>query len=118
MFQLMLVVIGIFSVMAYAVSLRTHEIGVRMALGAQRDDVLRMVLGRGSALIGAGIVLGLLASFGLTRYLANRVWGISVTDPWTYSLVIVSVVAVGVAACLSPARRASKVDPMVALRYE
>jgi putative ABC transport system permease protein len=115
---MLLVVIGIFSVMAYTVSLRTHEIGVRMALGAQRSDVLRMVLGRGSMLIGVGIAIGLLASFGLTRYLANQVWGISVTDPWTYCIVVVGVIAVGVAACLSPARRASKVEPMTALRYE
>jgi putative ABC transport system permease protein len=115
---MLLVVIGIFSVMAYTVSLRTHEIGVRMALGAQRSDVLRMVLGRGSILIGVGIAIGLLASFGLTRYLANQVWGISVTDPWTYCIVVVGVIAVGVAACLSPARRASKVEPMTALRYE
>jgi putative ABC transport system permease protein len=115
---LLLVVIGIFSVMAYTVSLRTHEIGVRMALGAQQSDVLRMVLNKGAALIGAGIIIGALASFGLTRYLANQVWGISVTDPWTYIAVVACVVAVGLTASFFPARRASRVDPIVALRYE
>lgn len=115
---LLLVVIGVFSVMAYTVSLRTHEIGVRMALGAARGDVLRIVLRKGFALIATGVVLGILASFALTRYLANQVWGISVHDPWTYAAVTACVALVGLASCLAPARRAAKVDPMVALRYE
>jgi len=115
---MLLVVIGIFSVMAYTVSLRTHEIGVRMALGAQRNDVLVMVLGKGCALIAAGLVLGLVTSLGLTRYLASQLWGVSLTDPWTYAAVVGCVIAVGVASCFAPARRASRVDPMVALRYE
>ena len=114
----LLVVIGIFSVMAYTVSLRTHEIGVRMALGAQQGDVLGMVLGKGFILILAGIILGVLASFGLTRYLTSQVWGVSVTDPWTYGAIVVGILIVGLASCLAPARRASKVDPLVALRYE
>lgn len=115
---MLLVVIGIFSVMAYTVSLRTHEIGVRMALGAQRKDVLVMVLGKGFALICAGLALGLTASLGLTRYLASQLWGVSVTDSWTYGVVIACIIAVGLASCLAPARRASTVEPMVALRYE
>lgn len=115
---LLLVVIGVFSVMAYTVSLRTHEIGLRMALGAARSDVFRIVLGRGLGLVLLGIVLGTIASLALTRYLANQVWGISVRDPWTYAAVATCVVLVGLAACLTPARRAAKVDPMVALRYE
>ena len=115
---LALVVIGVFSVMAYTVSLRTHEIGVRMALGAERSHVLQMVLRKGLGLIAAGIFLGVLASFALTRYLENQVWGISVRDPWTYGMVVVGVILVGLASCLAPARRAAKVDPMVALRYE
>jgi len=114
----LLVVIGIFSVMAYTVSLQTHDIGVRIALGAQQGNVVRMVLGRGLVLIAAGIFLGLLASWGLMRYLANRIWGVSVTDPWTYGVVAAGVIVVGLGACLIPALRASKVDPMVALRYE
>jgi putative ABC transport system permease protein len=113
-----LVVIGIFSVMAYTVSLRTHEIGVRMAVGAEQGDVLNMVLKKGLTLIGAGVLLGLLASFSLTRYLANQVWGVSVRDPFTYAAVAFCLVAVGLASCFAPARRAAKVDPMVALRYE
>jgi putative ABC transport system permease protein len=112
------VVIGIFSVMAYTVSLRTHEIGVRMAVGAEQGDVLNMVLKKGLTLIGAGVLLGLLASFSLTRYLANQVWGVSVRDPFTYAAVAFCLVAVGLASCFAPARRAAKVDPMVALRYE
>jgi putative ABC transport system permease protein len=115
---MLLVVIGIFSVMAYTVSLRTHEIGVRMALGARQSDILGMVLNRGLTLISGGVVLGLLTSFGLTRYLANQVWGVSVTDPWTYCGVVAGVIVVGLASCFAPARHASKVDPMVALRYE
>ncbi|HKN75981.1 MAG TPA: ABC transporter permease [Candidatus Acidoferrum sp.] len=115
---LVLVVIGVFSVMAYTVSLQTREIGVRMALGAQQDDVLLMVLRRGAALIGTGIGLGLLASYGLTRFLANQIWGVSATDPWTFGAVVGLVVITGLAACWLPARRAASVDPLVALRYE
>jgi len=115
---LLLVVIGVFSVMAYSVSLQTHEIGVRMALGAQQSSILKMVLVRGVRLIASGIVIGLVASFALTRYLASQVWGISTTDPWTFAGVIMLVVLVGLAACLLPARRATRVDPLVALRYE
>jgi putative ABC transport system permease protein len=115
---LVLVVIGVFSVMAYTVSLRTQEIGVRMALGAQQGEVLRMVLKKGFALIAAGICIGVVASFGLTRFLASQIWGVSATDPWTFGAVAGLVVMTGLAACLLPARRAASVDPLVALRYE
>ncbi|HUJ83087.1 MAG TPA: FtsX-like permease family protein, partial [Candidatus Acidoferrales bacterium] len=113
-----LVVIGVLSVMAYTVSLQTQEIGVRMALGAQQRDVLRMVLRRGMGLIATGICIGLLASFVLTRLLASQIWGVSPTDPWTFGAVIALVVVSGLAACYLPARRATQVDPLVALRYE
>jgi ABC-type antimicrobial peptide transport system permease subunit len=117
-FGLALVVIGIFSVMAYTVSLRTHEIGIRMALGARQASVLRLVLLNGFRLVATGIVIGLCASLALTRFLASQIWGVSLTDPWTYSVVIALIILVGLAACLLPARRAAAVDPLVALRYE
>jgi putative ABC transport system permease protein len=115
---LLLVVIGVFSVMAYTVSLRTPEIGVRMALGAQQREILRMVLRKGFVLIAAGIGIGLLASYGLTGFLASQIWGISATDPWTFGAVVALVAGAGLAACYLPARRATRVDPLVALRYE
>jgi predicted permease len=115
---LVLVVIGVFSVMAYTVSLRTQEIGVRMALGAQQGEILRMVLRNGFVLLAAGIFVGLFASFALTRFLASQIWGVSATDPWTFGAVVALVVMTGLAACLLPARRAASVDPLVALRYE
>jgi putative ABC transport system permease protein len=115
---LLLVLIGIFSVMAYTVSLKTHEIGIRMALGAQRKDVLSMVLKKGLALIITGTMTGLVLSLAMTRLMASQIWGISTTDPWTFSAVAAVILAVGLAACLFPARRASQVDPMVSLRYE
>ena len=104
--------------MAYTVSLQTREIGVRMALGAQQREILRMVLGKGFVFLAAGICIGLLASFGLTRFLASQIWGVSATDPWTFGAVVGLVVMTGLAACLLPARRAARVDPLVALRYE
>jgi putative ABC transport system permease protein len=115
---LLLVIIGVFSVMAYSVSLETHDIGIRMALGAQQDNILRMVLLKGLRLITAGIVLGLLASVGLMRFLASQIWGVSPTDPLTFAAVVAAIVVVGLAACFLPARRATQVDPLVALRYE
>ncbi|MFZ0661170.1 MAG: ABC transporter permease [Acidobacteriaceae bacterium] len=114
----LLVVIGIYSVMAYTVSLRTHEMGVRMALGASQGDILRLVLGKDLVLILIGVSLGLLASVLLTRYLAHLIWGISLMDPWTYGGVVIGVIAIGMLSCFSPARRATRVDPSVALRYE
>lgn len=115
---LLLVVVGVFSVMAYTVSLQTQEIGVRMALGAQQQEILQMVLRRGVVLIGAGIGIGLAASYGLTRFLASQIWGVKATDPWTFSAVVVLVTGIGSVACYLPARRATRVDPLVALRYE
>ncbi len=115
---LLLVVIGVFSVMAYTVSLQTREIGVRMALGAQQRRILQMVLGRGIVLIGAGIAIGLSASYGLTRFLASQIWGVSATDPWAFGAVVVLMAGVGSLACYLPARRATLVDPLVALKYE
>ena len=115
---LVLVVVGIFSVVAYSVSLQTHEIGVRMALGAQRIDILLMVLKKGVILIGTGIVIGVLASLGMTRFLASQLWSVSASDPWTFGVVVASIIAVGIAACLLPALRASQVDPLIALRCE
>jgi putative ABC transport system permease protein len=115
---LLFVLIGIFSVMAYTVSLQTHEIGIRMALGARQNDVLSMVLKKGLALILAGTMTGLVASLAMTRLLASQIWGVSATDPWTFSAVAALILVVGVAACLFPARRATQVDPLVSLHYE
>jgi putative ABC transport system permease protein len=115
---LVLAVIGVFSVMAYSVSLQTHEIGVRMALGAQRNDVLSMVIRKGLTLVAAGIVIGLLASAGLMRFIASQLFGVAPTDPWTFGAAVAVIVAVGLAACWVPARRATQVDPLIALRYE
>lgn len=116
--SLLLVIVGVFSVMAYSVSLRTQEFGIRMALGAQQRDILGMVVRNGALLICAGILVGFSASYWLTRFLASQIWGVSPTDPWTFAAVITLVVAVGLAACFLPARRATQVDPLVALRYE
>jgi putative ABC transport system permease protein len=110
--------IGIFSVIAYTVALQTHEIGVRMALGALPSHIKRMVLNQGAGLIGVVIVVGVLMSVGLTRFLASLLWGVSTIDPLTFVSVIAVLLAVGLTACFLPAQRASKVDPMVALRYE
>ncbi len=113
-----LAVIGLFSVMTYIVSLRTHDIGVRLALGAPRRNIFGLVVSRGMRLIVIGVSIGVVASLALTRYLAGQFRGVSATDPWTMAAVVVAVFAAGIAACVLPARRASKVDPMVTLRYE
>jgi len=115
---LLLAVIGVYSVMAYTVSLQTHEIGIRMTLGAQRGEILAMVMRKGLILIAAGLVIGLGASFALKRFVASMIWGISAADPWTYAGVLLMIATVGVIACLSPAQRAVQVDPLVAMRHE
>lgn len=115
---LLLVMIGIFSVMAYTVSLQTREIGIRLALGAQQSDILQMILLKGLGLVTAGSVLGVAASLGLARFIASQMWGVSATDPWTFGAVVVAILVVGIGACLLPARRATRVDPLIALRYE
>jgi putative ABC transport system permease protein len=115
---LVLVIVGVFSVMAYAVSLQTHEIGVRMALGAQRSDILRMVLRSGLTLVAIGSVIGVGASAALARVIASQIWGVSPTDPATFVAVVLIVLAVGLLACVFPARSATRVDPLIALRYD
>jgi putative ABC transport system permease protein len=115
---LVLVAIGIYSVVAYTVSRQTHEIGIRMALGAGHGDVLQMVMRMGLRLIGLGTIAGLAVSFGVTRLLASQLWGISPHDPLTLGIVVAVVAISGLAACYFPARRAARVDPMVALRHQ
>lgn len=115
---LALVLIGIFSVMAYSVALRTHEIGVRIALGAHYRDVLAIVLWQGLRLISIGIFIGVLVSFLLTRFLASQIPGVSRTDPLTFSAVVLLSLIAGLLACLLPARRAARYDPLLTLRYE
>jgi len=120
--------------MAYTVSLRAQEIGIRMALGAQQKDILRMVLRKGLVLVtgGAlrmvlrkglvlvtgGALVGVATSLAMGRFIAGHIWGVSARDPWTCSAVVAVIVLVGLAACLLPARRATEVDPLLALRSE
>src|SRR5262249_49095322 len=115
---LVLVTIGVYSVIAYTTSRQTHEIGIRIALGAGKKDVLTMVLRMGVRLVVLGIVLGLVASLALSRALARALWGVSAYDPLPLVSVAAVLLVTGLAACAVPARRATRVDPLVALRYE
>jgi ABC-type antimicrobial peptide transport system permease subunit len=115
---LMLSSVGIYGVISYLVGQRTHEIGLRMALGAQRRDVLKLVLGHGVKTALLGVAIGLVAALGLTRLMADMLFGVSPTDPVTFAGVAALLVIVAMAACYMPARRAMRVDPMTALRYE
>jgi len=115
---LVLVTIGVYSVLAYTTARRTHEIGIRMALGAEKGHVLGLVIRMGVGLVGAGIVLGIIASLAVARVIATQLWGVSAYDPFTLTSVAALLLITGLVACWIPARRASRVDPLVALRYE
>lgn len=115
---LLLGAVGLYGVIAYSVSQRTRELGARMALGAQRGDVMSLVLGEGMSVILIGLAIGLAGSVALTRILSSFLVGVTATDPLTFAGVAVLLALVVLAACYTPARRAVRVDPMVALRCE
>lgn len=114
----LLAAIGIFGVISYSVTQRIHEIGIRMALGAQQEDVLGMILRQGAKVTALGVLFGIIGAVTLTRAMRELLYRVSATDPWTFAIVAAVLVAVALAACYIPARRALRVDPMVALRYE
>ncbi len=115
---LVLAIVGVYSVVSYAAVQRTHEIGIRVALGARRVDILRMVLGQSILIVGVGIVVGLGLAFAATRLVAGFLVGVSPTDPATFLSVVVLLALVAVVACWLPAHRATRVNPLVALRYQ
>jgi putative ABC transport system permease protein len=110
--------VGIYGVMSYAVAQRTHEIGIRMALGAQTGAVLKLAMGHGLMLVMIGIVIGLIAAFALTRLMSTLLFGVTATDPMTFTIISILLISVAAIASYIPARRATKVDPIIALRYE
>ena len=117
-FALALAAIGIFGVMSYSVAQRTHEIGIRMALGARKKDVLQLIIGHGVRLTIGGAAIGMAAALALTHLMSNMLFGVSDKDPATFAGVSLLLVFIALVACYIPARRAMRIDPMVALRYE
>lgn len=115
--SLLLALIGVYGVMSYTVAQHTREIGIRMALGAQPSAILKLIIGRGFVLVSVGIVIGVLASFGLTRFIENMLFGVTPTDPLTFAAIVVLLGLVALLACLIPALRALRVDPIVVLRH-
>jgi predicted permease len=115
---LVLACVGIYGVISYLVGQRTHEIGVRVALGAQQSDVLKLVLGHGAKMALLGVAVGLLAALALTRLMSNQLFGVSPHDPLTFAAVATLLMLVALAACYLPARRATRVDPIIALRHD
>lgn len=115
---LILTAVGLYGITAYSVAQRTQEIGIRMALGAKRRDVLRLILGQGTRLVLIGEVIGMAGALVLARLITSLLYGVQANDPWVFAFVGTVLAVVALLACYIPARRAAKTDPMIALRYE
>jgi putative ABC transport system permease protein len=115
---MLLAVIGLYGVISYLVTQRTHEVGIRIALGAQSRDIFKLVVGHGLALTLIGFAIGLVGAFALSRLLNSLLFGVTATDPATYAVISLVLLTATFAACYLPARRATRVDPVIALRYE